>query len=204
MKSSYGGAHARQEDNEHRAGWQLAVVITVVAVSIGRSAAPAIAGPVSTPTLQTRTVLLSKEDADTDQRFAGWELIAYRDSGCQGHPVNDAFTGAEPVPLQLVAGQYSFLETMQTGWINVTPLCQDVDLTSANGALVFRNRHEGTPGPQPDLLVDAIADAQQPFDCVQPAGVKVTVRNAGAAERSGIDDAGLRRWLSPARRQRRL
>ena len=31
----------------------------------------------------------------------------------------------------------------------------------------------------PDLVVESIADAQQPFDCVTPAGVKVTVRNVG-------------------------
>ena len=31
----------------------------------------------------------------------------------------------------------------------------------------------------PDLVVESIADAQQPFDCTTPAGVKVTVRNVG-------------------------
>ena len=35
---------------------------------------------------------------------------------------------------------------------------------------------------QPDLVVDGIDDAQQPFvDCQTPAGVKVTIRNAGTA-----------------------
>jgi hypothetical protein len=86
------------------------------------------------------------------------------------------------VPLQLLAGQYSFLETMRAGWTNVTPLCQNVDLTAADGALVFRNRREGTPTPQPDLVVDSITDAQQPFDCVRPAGLKVVVRNAGGGQ----------------------
>ena len=33
----------------------------------------------------------------------------------------------------------------------------------------------------PDLVVESIADAQQPFDCTIPAGVKVTVRNVGEA-----------------------
>ncbi len=35
------------------------------------------------------------------------------------------------------------------------------------------------PTALPDLVVESIADAQQPFDCVTPAGVKVTVRNVG-------------------------
>lgn len=166
-----------------------AIALALVALllnTIGRSgpsaaAGPAIAGPVtSTPTLQMRTVLLSKEDADTEQGLAGWELIAYRGAGCQGHPVNDAFTGEQPVALQLGAGPYSFLETMQNGWTNVTPICQDIDLTSADGELVFRNRREATPvGDHPDLIIESISDAQQPFDCVRPAGVKVVVHNAG-------------------------
>ena len=38
------------------------------------------------------------------------------------------------------------------------------------------------PENQPDLVVDGIEDAQQPFvDCQTPAGVKVTIRNAGTA-----------------------
>jgi len=102
-----------------------------------------------TPTLPIMNVALSKEDADTGQRLAGWELIAYRGLSCQGHPVDDARTGTEPVTLQLSAGDYSFLETMQPGWTNVTPLCQGIDLTSADGALIFRNRREATPTATP-------------------------------------------------------
>lgn len=99
-----------------------------------------------TATIALRTVQLSKEDSETGERLPGWELIAYRGPTCAGHPINDAFTGTEPVPMQLQEGVYSFLETLRPGWVNVTPLCQAIDLTTNHGALVFRNRLISPPG----------------------------------------------------------
>ncbi len=99
-----------------------------------------------TATIALRTVQLSKEDAETGERLPGWELIAYRGPTCDGHPINDAFTGTEPVPMQLQEGVYSVLETLRPGWVNVTALCQAVDLTTSDGALVFRNRLLSPPG----------------------------------------------------------
>ena len=87
---------------------------------------------------------------------------------------------------------------------------QDVDISDIQFLLARIGQstdcQDAPIGPKalPDLVVESIADAQQPFDCTTPAGVKVTVRNVGGTRLTGTARGGIRLLPRAGRARSRL
>jgi len=71
-----------------------------------------------------------------EQNLSGWGMTLFRGSGCSGDVISRGNTDASGNRTfagrfsYLPLGDYSVAETMQDGWDNTTPLCQNVSLVA--------------------------------------------------------------------------
>ena len=71
-----------------------------------------------------------------EQNLSGWRINLFRGSGCNGDFISSASTDTngnrtfDPAFSPLPLGEYSVSEILQDGWINTTPICQNVSLVA--------------------------------------------------------------------------
>lgn len=115
-----------------------------------------ISGPTPTPTpTPTTSSITAHKFKDTNQNgqqdtgevdLSNWRITLYQGNGCTGEIITSGDTNADgnvTFP-SLSPGDYSVRETLQTGWNNITSLCQNVFLIAGQSAVVrFGNVETG-------------------------------------------------------------
>lgn len=75
---------------------------------------------------------------DGEKSLSGWNMTLYSGSDCDGESISSGATNASGNISfdELHSGNYSVKETLQEGWNNSTPICQNVTLTRRQGEQV--------------------------------------------------------------------
>lgn len=134
-------------------------------------------------------------DADSGAPLAGWTMRLYVGAGCSGSVLQTGVTDADGLAsfVGLEAGVYSVQEALRPGYLNVSPLCQDVTLAQSPNS----GRLESSSDTYPPAGDDAYAGGAylvlrlgpRPADVVTLNGPLVIHRyDAGDANRNGLAD----------------
>jgi uncharacterized repeat protein (TIGR01451 family) len=130
--------------------------------------------------------------------LAGWTMTLYSGPSCAGNPVDvTGNAGTDPNPGVTDAngnvdwtnlsrsdgdkdGRFSVQETLQGGWTNTTPLCQEVTISGGANQAIFGNQRLAS-----NLTITKSADVTT----IGPNGLftyTVTVTNTGNGQATGV------------------
>ena len=81
----------------------------------------------------SQSITVLTVDADSGAPLTGWTMRLYPGPGCSGSAIQTGVTNADGLVsfTDLGAGAYSIQETLRPGYLNVSPLCQDVTLAQS-------------------------------------------------------------------------
>jgi len=134
-------------------------------------------------------------DADSNAPLAGWTMRLYAGSGCTGSAIQTGVTDADGLVsfTGLVTDSYSVHEALRSGYINVSPLCQDVTLAQLqNNSKPDNSSDIYPPGGDDTYAGGAYLTLQigtQPADTVTLNGPLIIRRDdPGDSNRNGLAD----------------
>jgi len=87
-------------------------------------------------------------EQDTGEvNLEGWTMTLYEGSECTGDPLDSGTTGSDGnvVFTDLEAGIYFVKETLESGWTNTTPLCQQTIITTGDHTTLYFGNFEIPP-----------------------------------------------------------
>ena len=105
-----------------------------------------------------------------EQNLSGWRMNLFSGSGCTGDYLVSGRTGVggsitfDPAFSPLSLGEYSIAETLQDGWANTTPLCQNVSLVDGQTPQVDFGNVQSTGVFVPYFSQSDLAWGSQEYD----------------------------------------
>ncbi|MEW6401298.1 MAG: hypothetical protein AB1649_05825 [Chloroflexota bacterium] len=112
--------------------------------------------------------------------LSDWEMKLYQGFGCTGTSLVSGFTDMEGILIfsGLQPGEYSVMETLETGWQNTTDLCQDVTLAAAGSESV-------NFGNQAQTCIELIKTGPETADPGETITYHFEVHNCGQVKLAG-------------------